>query len=255
MYDQTEPINLFWTGGWDSTFRLLQLIIVFRKRVQPYYIIDTTRKSVQNEKQAINKIRESLFEKYPFSKSLLLPLKTSLLTDIKLNEEITKAYNRIIEKDKIGIQYEWLSRFCNEHNLSNLEVCYEKSIYPDDNIIFRVFGAIVKIEDECGYHYTIEKNNKKVDAQILFGKFKLISVDTTKLEMLEICKKEGFYEILEQSWFCHTPTRNNKSCGKCVPCIRVYREGLGWRLPIAAKLRYHLWPTFRLVGKKLRVTP
>ena len=58
MQDQTEPINLFWTGGWDSTFRLLQLIIVFRKRVQPYYIIDTTRKSVQNEKQAINKIRE-----------------------------------------------------------------------------------------------------------------------------------------------------------------------------------------------------
>ena len=53
MHDQTEPINLFWTGGWDSTFRLLQLIIVFRKRVQPYYIIDTTRKSVQNEKQAM----------------------------------------------------------------------------------------------------------------------------------------------------------------------------------------------------------
>jgi hypothetical protein len=253
MQDQTEPINLFWTGGWDSTFRLLQLIIVFRKRVQPYYIIDTTRKSVQNEKQAINKIRELLFKKYPFSESLLLPLKISSLTDIKLNEEITKAYKRIFKKDKIGIQYEWLSRFCNEHDLSSLEICYEKSIHPEDNIVFRVFGAIVKIEDECGYHYVIDEKNKKVDAQILFGKFKLISSDTTKQEMLEISKKEDFFEILEQTWFCHTPTRNNKPCGKCVPCIRVYREGLGWRLPFMAKLRYQVWPILYFISKKSNI--
>jgi len=40
MQDQTEPINLFWTGGWDSTFRLIQLVFVNKKTVHPYYIID-----------------------------------------------------------------------------------------------------------------------------------------------------------------------------------------------------------------------
>ena len=253
MQGQTELINLFWTGGWDSTFRLLQLIIVFRKRVQPYYIIDTTRKSVQNEKQAINRIRELLFKKYPFSESLLLPLKISSLTDIKLNEKITKAYKRIFKKDKIGIQYEWLSQFCNEHDISNLEICFEKSIYPEDNIIFRVFGTIVKIEDECGYHYKLDDKKMSTDTQLMFSKFKLVTCENTKLEMLEISKKEGFLEIMEQSWFCHTPTRNNKPCGKCLPCIRVYREGLGWRLPFAAKLRYHYWPILRLVAKNMHM--
>ena len=253
MYDQTEPINLFWTGGWDSTFRLLQLIVVFRKRVQPYYIIDATRKSVQNEKQAINKITELLLEKYQFSKTLLLPLKTSLLIDIKLNEEITKAYKRIIEKNKIGIQYEWLSRFCNENNISNLEICNERSIHPQDNIIKRVFGQIVKIEDDCGEHYILDKKYNTSDEYLLFHNFKLVVFDTTKLEMQEIGKKEGFFEILEQSWFCHTPTKYNKPCGKCYPCRIVHREGLSWRLPFFAKLRYHIWPIFRLVAKNMHV--
>jgi hypothetical protein len=27
-----EIINLFWTGGWDSTFRLLQIIFIEKKR-------------------------------------------------------------------------------------------------------------------------------------------------------------------------------------------------------------------------------
>ena len=51
-YKFLEPkkiVNLLWTGGWDSTFRLCQLILVKRKNVQPYYIIDNKRKSLQKE--------------------------------------------------------------------------------------------------------------------------------------------------------------------------------------------------------------
>ena len=253
MREQTEPINLFWTGGWDSTFRLLQLIIVFRKRVQPHYIIDPTRKSVQNEKQAINKITELLFEKFPFSKSLLLPLKTSLLTDIKLNKEITKGYKRIIKKDKIGIQYEWLSQYCYEYGISNMEICFETSIDSEDNIVKRIFGPIVKVEDDCGYHYILDNKYKSTDAYLLFNNFKLAVFDNTKLEMQETSKFENFFNILEHTWFCHSPRRNNRPCGKCLPCRRVYREGLGWRLPFTAKLRYHSWPTLRLAAKNLRM--
>lgn len=255
MQDQTEPINLFWTGGWDSTFRLLQLIVVFRKKVQPYYIIDPERKSIQNERQTRKKIREELLNKFPFSANLLLPVKTELLTRIKPNKEIFQAYKRIIEKDKIGIQYEWLSRYCYEHGVSNMEICFETSIHPEDNIIKRVFGPIVKVEDDCGDHYILDSKYKSTDAYLVFSNFKLVIFDYTKLEMQEESKKEGFFNILKHTWFCHSPTKNNKPCGKCHPCKTVHREGLGWRLPFSAKLRYHLWPALRLASNYMRVKP
>ena len=37
-----RAVKLLWTGGWDSTFRLLQLLLLYEKKVQPYYIIDPT---------------------------------------------------------------------------------------------------------------------------------------------------------------------------------------------------------------------
>ena len=46
MRANNQPINLFWTGGMDSTFRLIQLTVVYNKVVQPYYIIDPNRNSI-----------------------------------------------------------------------------------------------------------------------------------------------------------------------------------------------------------------
>ncbi len=44
----TQPgiiTHLFWTGGWDSTFRLLQLLLDEHKAVQTYYLLDSFRAS------------------------------------------------------------------------------------------------------------------------------------------------------------------------------------------------------------------
>ena len=63
-------IYLFWTGGYDSTFRLCQLLIKYKKKVQPIYISDpnldnyenkkTKRKNHKNEINAMIKIRNKL---------------------------------------------------------------------------------------------------------------------------------------------------------------------------------------------------
>ena len=42
-------VNLLWTGGWDSTFRLLSLVLIKRKPVQPFYVIDVGRVSTIRE--------------------------------------------------------------------------------------------------------------------------------------------------------------------------------------------------------------
>ena len=36
-FSNKKKINIFWTGGYDSTFRLCYLLIMEKKIVQPYY--------------------------------------------------------------------------------------------------------------------------------------------------------------------------------------------------------------------------
>lgn len=50
-----KVIKILWTGGWDSTFRIVELS---RKEVTicPLYVIDNDRKSKNFEIKAMNKI-------------------------------------------------------------------------------------------------------------------------------------------------------------------------------------------------------
>ena len=54
-----EEIKILWTGGWDSTFRVIELS---RKNVviQPIYVLDSGRKSTDYELKAIDKIIQDL---------------------------------------------------------------------------------------------------------------------------------------------------------------------------------------------------
>src|SRR6478672_10747010 len=71
------PVNLFWTGGWDSTFRLLQLLLEHRLPVAPVYLIDDTRASTQFEFDTMDAIRDALFDAYPRAHALLRPTQVS----------------------------------------------------------------------------------------------------------------------------------------------------------------------------------
>lgn len=49
-------VTILWTGGWDSTFRLLCLAENEDISIQPVYVIDENRKSKEYELDAMNKI-------------------------------------------------------------------------------------------------------------------------------------------------------------------------------------------------------
>ncbi len=242
------PINLFWTGGWDSTFRLLQLIIIYQKKVQPYYIIDNNRKSVQNELLAMENIKRLLFEKFPEATSLLLPTEFEHLSNLMPDKKIMEAYLRLKKNNKLGAQYEWLARFCNQQDISDMELSHEKSVDPIENIRFKkVFGEIDFIENDIGNYMVSSKSNNS-SVLLLFENIKIVLYDITKPEMVEISKKEGFFEIMCQTWFCHVPTTKNKPCGKCVPCRSAFFEKMGWRFPFASRIKYIFWKAIRKTG-------
>ena len=55
-----SAVPLLWTGGWDSTYRLLYLLLVDGTAVQPIYLVEYQRKSALHEVASMARIRERL---------------------------------------------------------------------------------------------------------------------------------------------------------------------------------------------------
>ena len=122
-----QPIKLLWTGGWDSTFRFLQILIDFKHQVQPYYILDTGGGSTLIEIETRNKIISEVKSRFPFTKNLILPTKFSSLAEIEENEGISAKFASLKSEMHIGSQYEWLPKYAYQHQLEGLELSLEKS--------------------------------------------------------------------------------------------------------------------------------
>ncbi len=86
------------------------------------------------------------------------------------------------------------------------------------------------------YYYKISTNYYKEDISI-FKFFLFPILDFTRAEMKNYSIKNGFFNIMKQTWFCHKPI-NGLPCGLCNPCKHAIKEGFAYRLPLVARLRY-----------------
>lgn len=93
-----DSVHLLWTGGWESTFQLMQLLIVDRRRVTPVYLIDADRRSTGAELRAMKRIKERLFREYPHTRELLRPTRYFAVADLSPDPEITQAFQAVLEK-------------------------------------------------------------------------------------------------------------------------------------------------------------
>jgi len=121
-----SKINLFWTGGWDSTYRLLEILLKEMKFVQSYYIIDPNRPSHEIEMNRMDKTRKLIYRKYQSTRAQLLPTINIQLSDVQDDAVIEKAFNEASEKQHLGNQYDWLARFCKQFHIDNMELCVQK---------------------------------------------------------------------------------------------------------------------------------
>ncbi|HEA52661.1 hypothetical protein LCGC14_0832060 [marine sediment metagenome] len=238
LEQKKHMVNILWTGGYDSSFRMVQLsqkdVII-----QPYYLSDN-RNSEKNELNAIEEITSDI-EKNPKTKCKILPIVIKNTSEVKPDNEITQSYLELKKSLPIGSQYEWLSRFAKEQNMEDLELSIEKPISGSGLVVnlFDKFNAKMNLETdgEISY-YRLEKKGSDQNLYRVFGKFHYPSplFDMYKTDMLGAYKKLGFENTIEKTWFCHTPIRN-QPCGLCNPCESVIKEGLGFRLPILSRIR------------------
>lgn len=222
--------NLLWTSGWDSTFRLLQIILIEKKSVQPIYIIDKDRKSLNNELEAIERIKIKIQKEYPEAYSLILPTWFIEKKEIIINKEITQSAQYINSLVRMGSQYIWLAQFCIKYNLSNIEISLDKNPDPKSFIYFLT-------DNYLQTDYKNSKNKRTYNnIDTLFKYFSFPVITYSKKEMLTIIKKNYWEDIMDLTWFCHKP-KKNKPCGKCVPCIGVIKKELGFRIPVLNRMK------------------
>ena len=229
--------KLFWTGGWDSTYRLLDLLLIQKEQVQPIYIMDPNRMSMAHELKTMQKIKKMVEENYPHERRLLLPTMYFELNDIEPNDKITNAYKRILQtQPALGIQNDWLARFTYQYDMKNIEIAVQKSSGP-------MFSALIKIleRQESNGEISVRVKNelKGQDEYLFFRNFCFPLTEINKLEMLKKSKENGFFKLMEQTWFCHHPLPSGKPCGVCVPCVGVMKDGMSFRMPLSSKLRYY----------------
>lgn len=227
-----------WTGGWDSTFRLLHLLLLERSHVQPYYIVDHSRKSTKIELERMRVIRQKLLHQYPFSRELMLPLIQTSSEDIRIDPEISKVWRKIRNRRHIGEQYKMLASFCKEKHIFDMELSLEKQIGGD-----RV---------ETTNAYILASDEIPDEEKILFKYFNFPLIQTTKKEMISIAKEQNWMPILVETWFCHRPIHipfiGPIPCGACNPCTIVLKEGLESRIPLPSKL---IGPTIKKISHML----
>lgn len=228
-----KRVNILWTGGWDSTYRVLTLMSK-PVSIQPYYIKDSNRKSQEFELKAINTITADI-RNHPSTRCELLDLIIVNRADVPRDEGISNAYSNILKTNFYGAQYDWLGRFAK--TIKNLEI----NMHKDDTAnFFKKYGELTRKDDPLtGDYYVLDPERSANDVLKVFGNFHYPILYTSKLEMKEWAINTGLIEIMNKSWFCYRPI-NNEPCGRCHPCNYTINEGMGYRFSKSAIRRHKL---------------
>ena len=213
-YSDISPVYLFWTGGYDSTARLCQLLLE-SKTVQPVYISDPCvdddncmgRKSVDKEKDVMNRISALLKQKS--WKGVLLP--TIDISSVPNYPQVTEAVRRIHNKGYFSrpvTQYERMAQV--SYNLQTpIEVGVEKCGTGLDEAT-----ANIRVGDRL-----IDPLPKGYEDWWVFSTFRYPIIHLTKKDLLTMATDDGYRDILERTWCCWFPTKDGNACGKCNMCL------------------------------------
>jgi len=223
---QLKPVvNILWTGGWDSTFRV------------PYYLLDKVRQSRKVEMDTI----ELLTDKILNQKTTLCEINDLIIInvqsrDLPADHRISLAYKALRQNHWFGEQYLWIARLA--HRVNGLEL----SIHRDDKAsqALNAFGETFLVSDnKTGNYYKLDVPRSSGELLTVFGGLRFPVLNYSKLDMKMEAEKLGFIEILNKSWFCHNPVKN-KPCGWCNPCVYAIEEGLSYRFSKTALARYKI---------------
>ena len=236
--DPLEIHYLYWTGGFDSTFRLCEMLINEKKIVQPIYvafILDNNceteetcnklwvRRNRTQEKRAMLEIRKQLNARFPATRKRLLPTIyiDKDIDDAEFNQAFESKFyaNNLWPGKRKKHQYLFLSKYAyyhkiyidigvlGIHNKTALAEFLKLHLKPIDQSK-QINGKHVKITN---YGVNIPGHYLEYLRFPIFGR--------TKEKLLLKARTSGYEDILKKTWSCWFPNpASGKPCGKCPMC-------------------------------------
>ncbi len=250
-----ERVNILWTGGFDSTYRICQLSLL-EVEIQPFYI-RLKRESEANELKAMADIA-GLIRKNKAIKCKLLPLTIINQDEILPDEDITNSMKELSKEGRLGTQYDCLTRYARQNDLM-LEMGIE--LNPPARIR-RLFEGKLKKETVSlqggGVVEYLELDRSKCSKDLvnIFGNFRfgLPLYWMTKLQAVESYREMGYKKVIPLTWFCAHPL-NGKPCGLCTPCEEAMLAHMNFRFSARSKILYKVFKANnigRAIDKKLK---
>lgn len=226
-----ERVRLLWTGGWDSSFRLLQLTLVEGRPVQPVYVVNPERDSMLLEIRAMETIRDAVLERTG-DRELIAPTRLVVRTQFPPSRELVERYEAIKGQVHIGTQYLYLAAVVEANGWQGIELSMESYPAARSELQKLIFDDRWQLNDSR--------------AAELFRCFSFPVLRLSKEDMAREAERQGFRDLLSASWFCHTPV-GGRPCGTCRPCSLAYDPQVRFASPLVARPAL-LWRRARRAG-------
>ena len=232
-------VDMLWTAGMDSTFRIVQLSKMKGVEVQPYYVVDKTRRSRDIEISRMNAIYDILLAKEETQATILKPILVDL-DENPTDRDIIEAHVRLLEKNRFGKQYKFLATLAKKH--PGLELSIERD--EDEEYAFQKKDLVlIPKETPIGTVHVIDKEADP-DAYVVFGNFHFPIATYTKADEIEYLK-DGYMDVLNLTWHCHYPVKG-EPCGYCTPCRQYIGNGLYDKIGPKGMKRYKYRAFYRI---------
>ncbi len=240
MPDPPDLHHVLWTGGWDSTFRVLELLLVHGRGVQPWYVVDPERRTTARERSAMAAIRSALVARDPGAATRLRPTRWRECGQITTVPAIAEAARSLRTRLPLPEQYVWLASLAESEAVEGMELGIDERVDTPSLREVQVAFSPDAAPDDWAY---IPPEGNPPDVERIFRGLRLPISELTKGDMERRAIAEGFADLLELTWFCRWPTILGNPCGQCVPCTDARTGGLARRVPPDSELRrrLHRW--------------
>ena len=252
--EKKRVVHILWTGGLESTYRVVELSRTDCV-IQPHYIIvKELRKNHNYELKAIQKITEILKRDERTKATFLPPIIFNEQKELEEYPDISEAWY-ILEsmKNCTSRQYQVLSRYARQENLK-LEMGIQFSPHGS---IGRAIDTSFLVEHPIYHDIMMIDPKKEQEDWASYTVFQYFHFPKSlfhkdKSEEARELIDNGYGEVLKNIWSCHNPIFG-MACGHCGPCRSAKAEGTGYMIPFMGNLLGAVrWMVLKILTTVLR---
>lgn len=226
-----KHVNILWTGGWDSTFRLCQLSRMDGVEVQPVYFYKegvSDRTNWKKEIQAQNTLLPLLRQKEATKACILNPIR---LTEKDLPQ--SKNFDQAFEKWKSSPLMPGQLHFLGKLPLlfPKLEYCIEGPTLKRRQQGFKLGKTQVFLEEHgFRFHFRpdgyadMDTSQADPELKLLWGGFTFPILGITEMAMVPIIRSWCYEDLFKHTWTCDYG--GEEPCGVCHNCETKWASGM-----------------------------